>query len=240
LNNKTLKGLLFSVVLFSLFYACQPPLNRQQETAITTQQTIEIDTSIPNATQYLLFGSNKEASDKSDTLSKTEINLLQDGDILLRKGYGAVSDYIADFLKEKYAVTHCGFIVNSNSSNPNVLHTISNDKVNGMFLEPLGAYAKQSQWSSLVVVRLKSDSIKIKAVLAKANDLLKQKIPFDMGFNDKNSETLFCLEMMRNVFLEVYKKDLISKRCIRQTIDVLSMDNFFDSTNFEVIINHFE
>jgi len=240
LNNKILKGLLLSVVLFSLFYACQSHPNSQQETKPTTQQKVEIDTSIPNATQYFLFGSNKEASDKSDSLSQAEINLLQDGDILLRKGYGTVSDYIADFLKEKYPVTHCGFIVNSKSSNPNVLHTVSNDKINGMLTESLDAYSKQSQWATLVVVRLKSDSTKIQAVLAKANELLKQKIPFDMGFNDKNNETLYCLEMMRDVFLEVYKKDLISKRCIRQSIDVLSMDNFFDSTNFDIIINHFE
>ena len=61
-----------------------------------------------------------------------------------------------------------------------------------------------------------------------------------MGFDDKNSNTLYCAEMMRNIFLEVYKKDLLPRRTKKQSIDVLSMDNFIDSIYFDIIINHFD
>ena len=165
---------------------------------------------------------------------------MRDGDILLRRGYGTISDFIADFLSEEYPVTHCGFIVKSKSLELSVLHTISNDKSNGMVIESLKDYSLQSQEGSLIAVRQKKEYYKPDEVLSVAKQLLEQKIEFDMGFDDKSNSTLYCIEMMRNIFLEVYKKDLLPRRTNKQAIDVLSMDNFIDSTYFEIIINHFD
>lgn len=226
---------MLAIFPFSLFFACTCAPSAPQE---VTQQTV--GDSIPNISQYLLFGSGKKSSEISDSLSISEIALLQEGDILLRKGYGSVSDFIADFLQEQYPVTHCGFVIHKNDSTLHILHTISNDQVNGMFTEPLAAYVKQSQWGSLVAVRLKSDSANIQLVLDKAHQLVAAQIPFDLGFDDNNSESLYCVEMMRDIFLAVYHKDLLPKRTVKKSIDVLSMDNFFDATNFEVVFNHFD
>lgn len=218
-------------IIFCL-YSCSTSTTPIPKTPTTTD-------SIPNAMQYLLFGSGKKSSTQSDTLSSKEIAQLQNGDILLRKGFGSISDYIADFLQEKYPVTHCGFVV-IKGNQVFVLHTISNDSLNGMCLEPISDYLKQSQQNTLVAVRLKKIFSKTDEVLAKAQLLLQQKIPFDLAFDDYNASSLYCLEMVRNVLQEVYQEDLISKRTQKQTIDVLSMDNFFDSTYFEVVFNHFE
>lgn len=226
------KGLLLAVVLFCLYSSCSTS---------STQRTnnLPLTDSIPNAMHYLLFGSGRTSSKVADSISLEELALLQDGDILLRKGYGSISDYIADFLQEKYPVTHCGFFYYNSDSLPFVLHTISNDSINGMYLEPLNSYIRQSQKGSLVAIRLKRSTNQIKEVLNSAQVLLKQKIPFDLGFDDRNKESLYCVEMMRNIFLEVFEQDLLPKRTQKQTIDVLSMDNFFDSTYFEVVFNHF-
>lgn len=228
-------SLLFTV-FFLWLYACTPtppPLSQHPLKSHTTTDTV------PNPVRYLLFGSGKKAADKSDSLSLAELKLLQKGDILLRKGYGAISDYIADFLQEQYPVTHCGFVVQDGDSLA-ILHTISTDAHNGMLVEPLSSYLRQSQVGTVVAVRLKTDVPKIEKALHLAQLLVAQKIPFDMGFDDKNASSLYCLEMVRNVLKEVFQKDILTKRQTKQGVDVLSMDNFFDTTYFDVMFNHFD
>lgn len=205
-----------------------------------TNTNLSWDTTMPNPSQYLLFGNGKKNSIEGDSLTPRELSLLQDGDILLRKGFGSISEFIADFLNEKYPVTHCGLVLNSKEDSIQILHTISNETINNIHIESLQQYAKQSAKGSLVLIRLKCSLEKKEAILQAATLLLKQKIPFDMGFNDQDNQSLYCIELLRNIFLDVFEQDLLPKRTHRNTIDVLSMDNFFNPLYFEVLFNHFD
>ncbi|MCH2045493.1 MAG: hypothetical protein MK212_15355 [Saprospiraceae bacterium] len=186
------------------------------------------------------FFSAKKDSTANDSLPPNELALLQEGDILMRKGYGNISDFIADFLNEKYRVTHCGFIVLEGYHEAHILHTVSNDSVEHLFVEPLRDYIQQSQLNSLVAVRLNGTNQQRKAVVKEAKRLLKKKIPFDMAFNDKDTTEMYCAEMMSYVFKQVYQEDLMPRRAVYNPIDVLHMDNFFEPKYFEVLFNHFE
>lgn len=225
------RGLLLAVVLFYLITACR--YSSSPSTAPKTTDSLALD-----PMRYFLFG-NGQSSTSPDSLSAQELALFQEGDILLRKGFGAISNFIADFLAEKYPVTHCGWVVHGADGSVQILHTISNDSISGMTLEPLDSYQQQSQANSLVLIRLQDPS-QIQEILHLARQRLAQQVPFDMEFNDKNSDALYCIELMRDVFLDVYQKDLLPNRTNRHGIDVLSMANFFDSTNFQIIFNHFE
>lgn len=229
------KGLLLTVVLFC-FSACKS--SSSESTA--SSNPILWDTTMPNPAQYLLFGNGKTQSTRSDSLTFEELEQLQEGDILLRKGFGATSTFIADFLDETYPVTHCAFVIKTQNKSKQVLHTASNETVNHIHIEPLEHYVRQSSFGSLVLVRLNCSKEKKEAVLQKAQQLLAKKIPFDMGFDDRDNQALYCIEFLRNIFLDVFKEDLLPKRTHRNTIDVLSMDNFFNSVHFEVIFNHFD
>jgi len=199
------------------------------------------DTTMPNPTQYLLFGNGKPQTTQSDSLTLDELHMFQEGDILLRKGFGSISNFIADFLDETYPVTHCAFVINTqNNSSIKVLHIASNQTTNNIHIESLDQYVQQSVLGSLVLVRLNYSEKKKQAVLQKAYQLLKEKIPFDMGFDDQDDQALYCIELMRNIFLTVFEKDLLPKRNCKNTIDVLSMDNFFNPIHFEVLFNHFD
>lgn len=232
-RSNLLKGLLLTVVLFS---ACKSPSTQ----STSNNPTILWDTTMPNPSQYLLFGSGKMQSTLSDSLAAQELELLQEGDILLRKGFGSISDFIADFLDEIYPVTHCAFVINTNSKDKQVLHTASTESINRIYVEPLEQYVRQSRWGTLVLVRLHGSKEKKEQVLQEARKLLAKKIPFDMGFDDRDNQALYCIEFMRNVFLAVFKKDLCPTRKTKNNIDVLSMDNFFNAAHFEVIFNHFD
>jgi len=229
------KGLLLTVVLF-YFSAC-----KSSSTEFTTNShPVLWDTTMPNPTQYLLFGSGKSQSTLPDSLTVYELDMLQEGDILLRKGFGSISDFIADFLEETYPITHCAFVINTKSKSKQVLHTASNETINSIHVEPLEQYVQQSFLGSLVLVRLKCSKEKKEQVLQKSYQLLAKKIPFDMGFNDRDNQALYCIEFMRNIFLDVFEEDLLPKRSRKNNLDVLSMDNFFNPTHFEVIFNHFD
>jgi len=229
------KGLLLTVVLFC-FSACKSSSTE----STTSNPTIEWDTTMPNPAQYLLFGNGKKQATLSDSLTVQELELFQEGDILLRKGFGSVSDFIADFLDETYPVTHCAFVINTQNKSKQVLHTASNETINSIHVEPLEQYVRQSILGSLVLVRLNCSKEKKEQVLQKAYQLLAKKIPFDMGFNDRDDQALYCIELMRNIFLDIFNEDLLPKRSRKNTIDVLSMDNFLNSVHFEVIFNHFD
>lgn len=181
----------------------------------------------------------KKATNRpNDSLTAEEIAMLRQGDILLRQGYGAVSDFIADFLEEKYTVTHCGFVVRPTADSVLILHTVSNEYSEGMLIEPLADYLSNSQLGSLAAVRPKfSEEVKAKA-LEQAFDLLRRKVKFDMEFDDRDSSKLYCVEMVRNAYERVIKKDILPKRVMRMGIEVTQMSNFFNETHFEVLFNH--
>lgn len=180
----------------------------------------------------------KQTNAVHDVLSKDEQAQLQNSDILLRRGYGVVSDFIANYLEEIYPVTHCGFVVRKPDSSIWILHTISKDDHSGMLLEPLADYINNSQEHTLVGIRLKGSDEKRKQVLDYAYHYLDRKMEFDMGFNDADSSQLYCAELMRNIFKKVYKKDLLTDRAESLGISVIRMSNFFNAKYFDVLFNH--
>lgn len=175
-----------------------------------------------------------------DRLNKAESIQLQEGDLLLRKGYGWVSDRIADILDEEYRVTHCALILRKGYSEPHVLHSLSNEKVNGIFVEPLADYLFESQQGSLVGIRLKSSAEDRAAVVQEAKRLLAKKVPFDMAFDDADTNKLYCAELMGYIFNNIYKKDLLPEKYSVLGMKAIRMRNFFNSTYFEVLFNHFD
>ncbi len=171
------------------------------------------------------------------SINETEIAQLQHGDILLRRGYGAVSDFIADFLEETYPVTHCGFVLRYPNDEIYILHIISDLDSNGVRTESLKTYVGHSQEHSLAAVRLKTSQANREAVLNEIYKLKAADMRFDMGFNDHESTEMYCAEMSRHVIQNILKKDVLPDRAQKMGIDVTRMSNFFAPQHFEIIFN---
>lgn len=214
-----------------------------QGTAKTAQDTIfnhqdSVAWLLRQRMSYLGSSGEKKPCDK---LPKEELALLKEGDILLRKGYGAISDFIALYLDEKYTITHCGFVLLEGYDEPHILHTASSDEVKGMYAEPISSFIQASQEKTLAAVRLKKGSPQQQLqVLNEAKRLLAKEVGFDMAFDDNDTTKMYCAEMMRYVFKEVYKEDLLDDRAQEYGLDVIHMSNFFNPERFEVIFNHAE
>jgi len=196
------------------------------------------DSSKPIELSHRIFSADKDLP--SAQLNVKELSSLKEGDILLRKGYGWVSDRIADLLDEKTRVTHCGLILTIGYSEPHILHTMSDHRTNGIFVEPLSAYLKQSQQGSLVGIRLKAETDKTGAVVSESKRLLAKKIPFDLAFNDADSTSLYCAELFSNVFKNVFKRDLLPEKTNIYGLKAIRMRNFLNPNEFEILFNQFE
>jgi hypothetical protein len=171
----------------------------------------------------------------NDTLTCDEINLLRNGDIIMRQGRGAISLTISARLNEKYKLSHCG-ILNIENDSINVIHTLSLSvsNTNGMQQAKLSEFVDDTYKNSIIVVRLKnSDNNKI---ADKAKYYLSQKIPFDDDFNFADTSKFFCNELISHILAVECNTNLIDATAAET--QNLSFGRFIDTTKFDIIINH--
>ena len=219
----------FSCLLILVLCMTKPFEVYSQNSDSTTGKAIKLN--------IALFSSNKNAA--AAKLDSFELNKLKEGDFLLRKGYGWISDRIADILNEELSITHCGLLLKTGFDEPHVLHCISNDKINGVFVESLSSYLKESQHGSLIAVRIK-DTEKCEAVVLESKRLLAKKVPFDLAFNDADTSSFYCAELFAHVFKNVWGKDLHTEKINLYGMRAIRMRNFLNEALFDIIFNQFE
>jgi hypothetical protein len=169
-----------------------------------------------------------------------EMAKLVEGDFILRKGYGWISDRIADLLNEDVRITHCGLILTKGYNEPHVLHAMSNEKVNGVFVEPLKSFLRESQQGSLIAVRIKKPADKIESMILESKRMLAKKVPFDLAFNDADSSSFYCAELFGHVFKNIWKRDLLPEKFNLFGMNAIRMRNFLNPNEFEILFNQFE
>ncbi len=187
--------------------------------------------------QFYQTNSHKEEQLNNYQLTKNEISLLKEGDIILRHGFGVISDMIVNIDKSPYAVSHCGIICRDSNQRWKVIHTVSNSlsDIDGIQAEPLSMFVKNSKPNSLVIVRYKNthDSTS-KQLTDQAFFYLRKKVPFDDRFDTKDTSELYCTEFIRQLFLDVYKTDIYDT----WQEDILGFQVFWEDKKFEIILSH--
>jgi hypothetical protein len=171
-----------------------------------------------------------------DTLTCDEINLLCNGDIIMRQGRGAISLAISSQLNEKYKLSHCG-ILNIENDSINVIHTLSLSvsKTNGMQQSTLNEFIADTYNNSVIVVRLKNrDNHKI---ANKAKYYLSKKIPFDDDFNFADTTKFFCNELISHILAVECNTNLVDTAADDE-MQNMSFGRFVDTTKFDIVINH--
>lgn len=188
------------------------------------------------------FQSQREQFFSTYSLRDEELEIIQEGDIILRWGFGLVSDIIVKTLKEELSISHCAIVVNDSTEGFKVIHTISQSlsDFDGIQIQNLNTFVKNSNKNSILVVRFKdADELTGKLIAQKAIYYLKQKIPFDHNFDLDNKDEFFCTELIWRIILDVFDIDIFENKK-NSTKDYLKFSNFYDSDYFDVIINHHE
>lgn len=176
-------------------------------------------------------------------LSETELNLIKDGDIILRQGQGFVSNLILKTLNEELPLSHVGIITTDSLGGLNVIHSVSStlSDFDGVQIQNLKLFVKESVPNSVVIVRyhqvnnIPESAIEISK---QAKIFLGQQIPFDHSFDYTDSTHFFCTELIWRVYKEVYKEELFEINPTGKLLEKLKFYHFFDSNKFSIIINH--
>lgn len=184
---------------------------------------------------------NLSSSSKYYTELPFDKNLLEDGDIILRRGSGMLSNYIITKLNDSLPISHCG-IITKQGKDVYVIHSILSEEKNirGITKENIYEFIEEGLLNSLVIVRpKKSMEFKTKFV-AKAHEMLAQKIPFDPLFDIRSPEKMYCTEIIWNISKELLGEDIFDKKVAAANTELLGFDNFFNTQHFEIVFSDFE
>jgi hypothetical protein len=189
-----------------------------------------------------------KSSSKLDTkpvakyyFTQPEKNLLQEGDIVMRRGYGVVSSMISNMNDAPYNLSHCAFVVEEPNGQFSVIHSVSSDlsDIDGVQKQSLDRFTNESVSQTLVVIRHKGgDSLIGRQIGEAAKIYLQQEIKFDHHFDLSDSATFYCSELIYRVYGDVFKKDCFPERLKTNHPTFLTFPAFMDSTKFDLIINH--
>jgi Orthopoxvirus protein of unknown function (DUF830). len=124
-----------------------------------------------------------------------DISQLHNGDIILRKGRGVISDLIVSSINDTLPYSHCGILVKENNE-WKVIHSLARElsEIDGIQQCSLDNFLADCDDSCLMVVRCKkskADSL----ITDAARYYLKRKIPFDYQFSLADSSAFFCSEL---------------------------------------------
>ncbi len=173
------------------------------------------------------------------TFTDDEFRLLQDGDIILRHGYGLVSDIIVETLQEEYEISHCA-IITIEGNRYRIIHSVSQSisDYDGVQDQALRPFINQSHKNSAIIVRFKSPYKDAGARISRrAKYYLDQQVPFDHSFDITDDKELYCSELIWKIIMDEFEIDIFPDRS-PETKKYLNFDNFYNSEFFEVILNH--
>lgn len=175
-------------------------------------------------------------------LTDSEIAKLEEGDLILRRGYGFFSNYIADFLnKPPYDVTHAGILVRSNTG-WEVIHALASDvsDIDGVQKESLSSFLKASQPGKIVVVRVKDRSLEKRKEIARYGLVyLAKEVAFDHFGDYENGDKMYCTEMIWRILEKDLKLVVLPQDKEQRDLHFFSMEAMYDLQYFDFVIDQF-
>lgn len=170
-------------------------------------------------------------------LSKSELQLLKPGDIILRNGDGSLSTQIIKMMEEDNDISHCGVIVKYKKK-WNVVHAIGGPtaETDGVQLEDLQSFVSKTTNQTIYIARpIFGDSLAPK-ISYHALKYASQKVPFDYLFDLNNEDRFGCTELIYRVFKDVSDKEIFEIED-RNGVKLLHFTTFFDTTNFTKVLD---
>lgn len=176
-------------------------------------------------------------------LTTSDIEKLQEGDIILRRGYGYFSDMIANHLNTKgFDVTHAGILIQKEKE-WFVIHSLASDvsEIDGMQIQKLTDFLKYSQPKKIMVCRYKNASENQRIQIAiEAQKLLDLKIPFDHKGNIEDASKMYCTEMIWYILENQLQLAQIPKEKEAREVFFYSMKCMYDLSYFDLVINKYK
>ncbi len=187
---------------------------------------------------WLLWPEPARSEAEQYRLTEAELASLEPGDIILRRGSGIVSDFIAQLLREPYDVSHCGIIVEHDSALW-VVHSVSSSlsDFDGMQAHRLPVFVAQSKPRSVVVSRLRTEKDRGRIAL-RAKEYLRRQVPFDHHFDLEDSTTIYCSELVWRILRDDYEVDVFGSGAASDELGRYRFARFTDTARFDIVLSH--
>ena len=177
-----------------------------------------------------------------DTLPLKNLKKLQDGDIVLRAGFGMASAKIIEILHEPKPLSHCGIFFRTPAGDSVISSESSSLQArDGVQTQSLRLFLTDAQPRSFMAVRLrKANKTTCAALLRQAKYYEKRAVPFDYAFNHNEPSAYYCAELLRQVFIDVLHQNILTDTLVATDGGraVLRMQQFYQLADFEVIIDN--
>ncbi len=134
----------------------------------------------------------KEETNTNWTIEEFKANV-EDGDVILKMGFGQVSKIISKQLSENIPLSHCAIVYKKNDGFY-MIHSVSGSisDEDGVQISTVDKFYEDIKPNSLFVLRHKSEDSSRSKISSEAKKILKKKVPFDLEFNKDNSDKLYC------------------------------------------------
>jgi hypothetical protein len=166
-----------------------------------------------------------------DTLAEN----VEDGDIILKMGYGFISKIIANQLNEKNQLSHCAIVYKKDTS-MYIIHSVSGEisENDGVQKASFNDFYRDIKPNSLFVLRHKSEKQERSTISIFASYYLSELIPFDNDFNNSDSSKLYCSELVNLALYNTYKKNYFKTKKVGLA-NVFTFSSLLESSDFDVI-----
>ena len=161
---------------------------------------------------------------------------LEPGDIILKCGYGFISNSIIKILQEPISISHCGIVCIQHDS-IFVTHSIAaeiSDK-DGVQTKLLNEFLLDTKPESLFILRHKSSFTKRQQIQKRALLYLQEKTPFDYAMDITEKSSIYCSELVFHVLNDCQLKHDIKIENIQDRPIIMFNSLINDTNNFKLI-----
>lgn len=139
------------------------------------------------------------------------VEKLEDGDIILRRGDGIISDMARNFSTSDKRFSHVGIVAHV-GSRVSVIHSIQEEEkgFDGVVAEEMPGFMQEAQDWAIYRIRLPADIRK--EIAHKALTVATKGIRFDNDFDLDTRNAMYCTELLFHVINESTGKHLIQPR----------------------------
>ncbi len=172
----------------------------------------------------------------NDHLVDTAVSLLHSGYVVLRMGLGADSRMLAHFNRKNKSYSHCGIVMIENGR-PWVYHSIGGEDNPDERLrrDPAKLFFSPRHNSAIAIVKYEIDDAKVNELQKVVNSYYRQRPKFDMKFDLKSDDKLYCAEFVYKAF----NKTMADTAYIRPTsaarIRFVAVDDLFVNPHADIV-----
>jgi hypothetical protein len=160
---------------------------------------------------------------------------LETGDIVLKRGFGKISNLITQYFNEKVPISHCGIIVVNNDSTF-IVHSVAKSyaRKDGVQTILFRDFLKDCQKDYFYIVRQKAPAADRQKFASKAIEFTQMNITFDENANNESKEQMSCTELIYWCQKETFGKSDLTTMSIAGK-DLFVFNGLLDSSKFEII-----